>query len=358
MSSKCLLLLKWILFISHMGYTNAWWDQGHALVGKIAIMNLPNDIISKIEALGQINVPFYYPNGNLPLGSVWPDTLRAEGLSSFDHWHSEDIPYVFPGNFSYKRRFHDDSLEVALGRVQRTLISKTTITPWAKAFALRFIFHLYGDLHQPLHCGEVYNQTFPSGSFGGNLIQVTYPKATTVENLHSFFDSVGGLYTDYMPDPMNDDFLNSLNQDAQKIINNYPRNSYPWLDQEPISIRKWLNEGFNASFEYGYNLIANGSVISDDVAKLVQTRLLERIALAGYRLANALKQFNYDINGRYPQLSIVASENPNIWRGRETGLLICFIFSVLIGWPLLYYLGFKRNQNHVEINNLKKYTPV
>lgn len=38
----------------------------------------------------------------------------------------------------------------------------------------RYLLHLVGDLHQPLHCTTYVSAYFPNGDMGGNLINITY----------------------------------------------------------------------------------------------------------------------------------------------------------------------------------------
>jgi hypothetical protein len=40
---------------------------------------------------------------------------------------------------------------------------------------LTWLFHLVGDVHQPLHCTAVYSERFPDGDKGGNLALIRSP---------------------------------------------------------------------------------------------------------------------------------------------------------------------------------------
>jgi hypothetical protein len=73
---------------------------------------------------------------------------------------------------------------------------------------IRYIIHLIGDIHQPLHSTTFFNATYqpPTGDMGGNLINVTLMDGTKV-NLHSYFDSgcfsFQGLNDDTYQRPLN-----------------------------------------------------------------------------------------------------------------------------------------------------------
>jgi len=45
---------------------------------------------------------------------------------------------------------------------------------WSKAKMIRYILHIIGDMHQPLHNSNFYNDTFKSGDAGGNFIKIKY----------------------------------------------------------------------------------------------------------------------------------------------------------------------------------------
>ena len=42
----------------------------------------------------------------------------------------------------------------------------------------RYLLHVVGDIHQPLHSTNYFNGTFKTGDLGGNLIKMTLPNGT------------------------------------------------------------------------------------------------------------------------------------------------------------------------------------
>src|SRR5205085_11694130 len=74
--------------------------------------------------------------------------------------------------------------------VQQYAIAKTSSSPAARAQALRFLIHLIGDIHQPLHA-------IANGDRGGNCVPVTWfgqtPQAEgnggASPNLHGVWDT-------------------------------------------------------------------------------------------------------------------------------------------------------------------------
>jgi hypothetical protein len=63
---------------------------------------------------------------------------------------------------------------------QAAVLKNTKSTQAEKAFALKFLVHLIGDLHQPLHVGGSNDQ-------GGNACKVTWHSKAS--NLHTVWDS-------------------------------------------------------------------------------------------------------------------------------------------------------------------------
>jgi len=55
--------------------------------------------------------------------------------------------------------------------------------------ALRFITHIIGDIHQPLHSSSLFNDQFPNGDRGGNDFFINFPENTELNELHKFYDS-------------------------------------------------------------------------------------------------------------------------------------------------------------------------
>jgi len=59
-----------------------------------------------------------------------------------------------------------------------------------KAIALAWLFHLVGDIHQPLHTAQIFTVDYPQGDRGGNEICVRVTQAGQPMDLHRFWDGV------------------------------------------------------------------------------------------------------------------------------------------------------------------------
>jgi hypothetical protein len=55
-----------------------------------------------------------------------------------------------------------------------------------KAIALAWLFHLVGDIHQPLHTAQLFTADYPLGERGGNEIFVRVTQSGQPMDLHRF----------------------------------------------------------------------------------------------------------------------------------------------------------------------------
>lgn len=147
----------------------AWGPTGHRVVGAVAEKHLDIAVHSKIFKLlgGQ----------SLSRVANWPDEIKSEPAkySYTFNWHYTD--------WADEAHDHDEASSSGklLGSIneQIAVLKNPQATDDAKVFALKFIIHLVGDLHQPLHVGNGLDQ-------GGNLCKVTFQGQAM--NLHALWD--------------------------------------------------------------------------------------------------------------------------------------------------------------------------
>jgi S1/P1 Nuclease len=69
-------------------------------------------------------------------------------------------------------------------------VVKNETDPERKAIALAWLFHLVGDIHQPLQTAQLFTVDYPQGDRGGNEICVRVTQAGQPVDLHRFWDGV------------------------------------------------------------------------------------------------------------------------------------------------------------------------
>ena len=161
-----LLIVTLFLFLSGI----AWGPNGHRVVGLIAEQNLTDTTRSKVRDL--------LAGESLAAVSNWADLIR-----SFDQWSCAD-PFHYSTiepNAEYLQQGVPPQGD-ALGAIAYFFqaLRDPAENRTRRANALRFLAHIIGDLHQPLHAGRGCDR-------GGNDVVVSYMGQQ--RNLHSVWDS-------------------------------------------------------------------------------------------------------------------------------------------------------------------------
>ena len=165
-----------------------WGQQGHKLVGEIASNYLTPEASQQVSAILQGDLGANgKPSGRTTLGEVasWPDEIRGKpAAQGKDGWHFEDIPVC--GNASPDQICPQGNCASA----QLARLSEVLRNPQAAARdrneALKWVVHLMGDIHQPLHAAD-------NKDHGGNTVKVSFlGKRTGTDgrplNLHKIWD--------------------------------------------------------------------------------------------------------------------------------------------------------------------------
>lgn len=293
--------------------SEAWWGHGHCLVLQVAEFVLQNEHPSVLEVAKNILLEYaeHYPRDSSFVGSAtWSDNLNSEGFTLFKTWHYYDQPYVLDANVSVPANITDaPNMIWALDECTKGLSSKyKTASPWAASFYLRWLHHLMGDLHQPLHNVAQYSRDIADsqGDRGGNgcLLNVEASNiSASTKNLHSFFDSAGGqfMFDPFFPPGgpgLTPRYKAMFEEQASELMSEFPRAGYNASYIEDINFAKWSREGYDLAVSMAYNgngapgLVRCGPKINITltpayIAK-VQRVTRERIVIGGYRLAHLL----------------------------------------------------------------------
>ena len=149
----------------------AWGKTGHRVVAAIADAQLSGLARAHVkEILGEAE--------SLDEAANWPDEMRSNP-SSF--WQKTSTPwhYVTLNGIVYDHAPPEGDALEALNKYSAVLRDPNANLA-DKQLALRFVVHIVGDLHQPLHVGKCCDR-------GGNDIKVKWFGRDL--NLHSVWDS-------------------------------------------------------------------------------------------------------------------------------------------------------------------------
>ncbi|WP_457356248.1 S1/P1 nuclease [Roseateles sp. P5_D6] len=154
-----------------LGPTNAhaWGADGHRLIAELAAAQLTPVARAEIDRLLSLE-----PGATLVSVSTWADETRSGATAP--------LHYVNPpeGDCNYSRqRDCPDGRCVVEAITAKVAILKSNAPDAERLVALKYVVHLVGDIHQPLHVGLPRDK-------GGNLFQVrAFGRGT---NLHAVWD--------------------------------------------------------------------------------------------------------------------------------------------------------------------------
>ncbi len=278
----CLILLHTSLF--------AWWDAGHMVVVKIAEKDLHENVRKQVnELIGLFDCP---DSATFVEAACWLDDIRNRGLGMVTTWHGYAGPYS-PDGFLSSEEIAAISLKYrgndGVAAIQKGIetLSNPKAGNWEKAFVLRVLLHVVADIHCPMHCIQLYSEKFPEGDKGGNKFELSGPLELTKKNLHGLWDSI--LLVDNIGinnRPINKNTAKFIENLSNTITMAYPKEQF--CDQFFESTAKeWAQESFEAGIE-AYRDIEPHTEPSQEYLEKGRLIAFERLALAGYRLANIL----------------------------------------------------------------------
>jgi hypothetical protein len=231
---------------------SAWGPIGHRVVGRIAESHLTPAAAAGVRAL--------LGHETLARASTWPDEVRSDpAWSHADPWHYISIDDGLTYETAPKNPQGD--IIVTLTRCEGILRSAAASRE-QRVTALRYLVHLVGDLHQPLHVGRTDDR-------GGNGVEVAWQRQPA--NLHSVWDSL----------MINDERL-SFSELAAFIDHPTPEEVVTW---QASDYRDWLEESMAYRpqvYEIGDGRL--GWAYAYRHMPVVRARLLQ----AGVRLAGRL----------------------------------------------------------------------
>ena len=243
--------------------TFAWGAKGHALVAEIAFHFLDDSTKIKVEK--------YLGNLSIEEAANWMDNNRSNSYYDFmKPWHYLDMDK----GVVYKPTAEKNILTIIFSVIHELTKSEEPLKKKDVKRDILMLFHLIGDLHQPLHTGYAVDK-------GGNDINISSQNFTS--NLHSAWDTQiiesEGISLDKCLKLYNDTYTPATVDSVQKI------NVLGWMMQS----RSYLDDVY--SFKNGYldpAYVQTGVVI-------IENQLLR----GGLRLAATLKEVFK--NGKFEQ---------------------------------------------------------
>lgn len=164
MKTKALLATFFLLPLLSFG----WGAEGHKMVATIAQKNLNTGVEAKVKQ--------YLGTMTFQSAATWMDDIRDDhSLDYMKPWHFVNID----SGQTYEKNPKGDIVHI-LDSIITELKEYKTMKQADVARDLKILFHLCGDITQPLHVGYGKDK-------GGNSVDVFYLKNKS--NLHKVWDS-------------------------------------------------------------------------------------------------------------------------------------------------------------------------
>jgi len=180
----------------------------------------------------------------------------------------------------------------AMAENQRILANEND--PGRKAIAIAWLFHLVGDIHQPLHTVQLFTVDYPRGDRGGNEICVQVTKAGQPMDLHRFWDGVITSSSD----------LTRLRNNATTLRNRQEFQRSQLTELASTDFESWAKESYEIATKIAYrngspigaprsgskdcSMVTTAPVVTVGYIPIAKHIADRRMILAGYRLADLL----------------------------------------------------------------------
>jgi hypothetical protein len=156
------------------------------------------------------------------IAARWPDDVRS-GEENYHHstWHYINYFYK-PSDKTSTDTYPTNGENIVSAFKENLAVLQSNAEDSKKAIALCWIFHLVGDVHQPLHASTYITDMFPEGDRGGNLFKIKVEHDSKIINLHSLWD---GLI-------IGSGNFQAINNTATELRQRITRNSLPAVKQK------------------------------------------------------------------------------------------------------------------------------
>jgi len=253
-----ILLVLLLLGAASSLFANDWGKTGHRIVGEIAERQLTDEVKDIVYDI--------LDGESISSVSTWPDEMRSnEDFRPYDKWHYVNLPL----DKEYTDIEHTQDNIVKIIERATAILKSPTADKEMKKFYLKYLVHLVGDLHQPMHTGRYED-------YGGSKIRLKFKgrKGTeTNTNLHVLWDS-----------NLIDDFKMSFTE-----WSNHLENKFRKKEVKQSSVLEWTFESHWWARDI-YKNTKEGDYLSYDYVYKYQPVLEKRLYQAGKRLGNLLNE--------------------------------------------------------------------
>ena len=284
------LLLLAPLCVSGAREARAWGDEGHRIIGRIALPLLTPQARARVDALlaadtDTLTAPDFVSR------TTWADRWRDSDRNSTkirytatQQWHFVDIELTKP-DISEACAGPDlpagtpasagPAQDCVLDKVQQFAaeIAAPETSQAERILALKYLLHFTGDLHQPLHAADNHDR-------GGNDVLVLFGRHRVASKLHAYWDTA---------------VVERIGRDedavASELAASYADRRAGWEQGQPA---EWAQESFAAARDVAYALPTStvpdehgtpAYVLDEAYGMRAEDTARQQLAKAGFRLA-------------------------------------------------------------------------
>jgi hypothetical protein len=240
----------------------SWGFKGHRAIATIAEKHLTTNTSKVVQTLLR--------GETITDVSTWADENRDKATAP---WHYLNLPLGLNHEqfVDAVSKQGNDNVYAAILKVEAILKDKTS-TPDQKHEALKYLIHLVGDAHQPMHVSRKEDK-------GGNTIQLQFDGKGT--NLHALWDSR---------------LIDHEGLSEADIVKQYDwANDIQVKKWQADSPMEWLWESYQISTEL-YDDVNPGQTMDEAYYKKYIKTIHLRIDQAGVRLAGELNKLFNDVS--------------------------------------------------------------
>src|SRR5262245_51276201 len=225
----------------------------------------------------------------------WADDIRTNDKQQHRAlWHYISWPFKPDGQPPSVQTREPESVNIRTAMAENQRIVKNESEVEQKAIALAWLFHLVGDIHQPLHTAQLFTVDYPKGDRGGNEICVRVTGTAHPMDLHRFWDGV-------ITSSQN---LTRLRNEATALRSRQGFQRTQLTELASTGFESWAKEGFEIATKIAYRnggrigipkagamdctMVATAPVLPVGYVVSASRITDRRMILAGYRLADLL----------------------------------------------------------------------
>ena len=242
--------LAFLLFFCSSIQSFGWGRTGHHIVAEIAFKHL--------DETTQNNVLCFLNGMSIEDAATWMDDMRSNPSYNY----MKPYHYINAGQGQILKRTTDDNI---ISIIEKSLqeLKGSSLTNEEIKVRLCYLFHLVGDLHQPLHDGYEIDK-------GGNTIDLEFKGRKS--NLHWLWD---------------DGIIEHKKIDLAMCLG-YKQSNEELNSLSKIDILKWGQQ--TRSFlpqVYAFN----ATNLDEQYLDMSATIIVSQLNIAGLRLASILKEY-------------------------------------------------------------------